>query len=79
MNANVQFLADQKPGRGGSRRAGADHRGTQRTARRKLCSWLQNDKAVARDVKVLATHSDGYVVDEPERRRDGDCGTCRLS
>ena len=32
-------------------------------AQRKPCSCVENDKAVAREVKVLATHSDGYVVD----------------
>jgi HlyD family secretion protein len=62
MNANVQFLADQKPGAEvhgalvpitAVRSAGA----------KKTVFLVQNDKAVARDVNVLATHSDGYVVD----------------
>jgi HlyD family secretion protein len=62
MNANVQFLADQKPGQD-VHGALVPITAVRSQGSKKTVFLMQNDKAVAREVKVLATHSDGYVVD----------------
>ena len=62
MNANVQFLADQKPGQE-VHGALVPITAVRSQGVKKTVFLVENDKAVAREVKVLATHSDGYVVD----------------
>ncbi len=61
MNANVQFLANEKPGQQ-VHGALVPITALRSQGAKKQVFLVENEKAVAREVKVLATHSDGYVV-----------------